>query len=105
MGVVPVTGRSHHRIPDNGGLVSQPASFAGRRPRAEAPPAVFTWEQTGDRSTWCAAIPGRPDDRLVVTRLGLDRWQPVVEGPARLRGPVCKTRTKAQEWCEHRVAK
>lgn len=95
--------------PDSGNtparLVSQPTNFAGHVRDDQALPAVFTWEQTGDRSTWVTGIPGRPDDRLVVTQIARARWQPVVEGPARLRGPVMKTRKEAQEWCQRRVTK
>jgi hypothetical protein len=84
-------------------LVSRPTGHAGRVPRAEAVPAVFDWQQTGDSRTWVAEIPGRPGDLLVVTQLGRGRYQPVVEGPARLRGPVTKTRLEAQAWAEKRV--
>ena len=65
----------------------------------------FFWEQSGERSSWVAEIPGRPGDLLVVTQLGRGRWVPVVEGPARIRGPVCRTRADAQSWCERRVEK
>lgn len=60
------------------------------------------WQQSPDRSTWVASFHGA---RLVVTRLMLDAWKPVVERPDgdRAHGPVMPTRLKAQRWAERKA--
>lgn len=64
--------------------------------------ATGPWQRSPDRSTWVAAYHRA---RLVVTRLSLDRWQPVVERPGgeRERGPVHPTRRQAQAWAERKA--
>lgn len=63
---------------------------------------AITWMQSGDRTTWVASASGAV---LTVTRLSVDRWQPVVEwaGGDCDRGPIQPRRKAAQAWCMRQV--
>ncbi|MGH3247897.1 MAG: hypothetical protein ACRDOI_17080 [Trebonia sp.] len=57
---------------------------------------AVTWQQTGDRRTWCAA---RGQLVLTVTKLTSGMFAGHFEGLAG-RSPECRTRLAAQRWAE-----
>jgi hypothetical protein len=73
----------------------------GRHKRSASCPADEPWTRTSDRSVWRAYKNGLV---LTVTRLTVDGWQAVVEGPGVTeRSSVVATRLKAQAWADNRA--
>ena len=58
----------------------------------------IAWQQTADKSTWCAAV---ADVVLTVTKLSSGQWVSTVAGPfTNERSPELGTRLTAQRWAE-----
>jgi hypothetical protein len=74
----------------------------GRHEAGAGRPGDEPWTRTSDRAVWRAYKNGLV---LTVTRLAVDCWQAVAEGPGVTeRSPVLATRLAAQRWADSRAS-